>query len=91
MERDKWRHRGEREIQRGFLYGFGELGPWWSRAEAIGLGGRFSGAASCAESRDVSGCVGGVRVRSENGRAQKGRGRFGSWLGCHSASRGWAE
>jgi hypothetical protein len=75
----------------GVLYGFGELGPWWSRAEAIGLGGRFSGAALYAECRGLGGAVGGALVWSQTGRLQRSRGRFGSWLGRHSASRGWAE
>jgi hypothetical protein len=31
---------GEHGGARGVLYGGGELGPWLSRVDAIGLGGR---------------------------------------------------
>jgi hypothetical protein len=57
----------------GVLYGCGELGPWWSRVGAIGLGGRFSGAALYAECSDVVVAVGGGTVRSGWSRVQFGR------------------
>jgi hypothetical protein len=61
--------------------GKGELGLRWVASSAIGQRWRCSWTVSCAESRDVSGCVGGVRVRSEDGRVQSGAGRFQSWRG----------
>jgi hypothetical protein len=73
------------------LYSGCELGPWWSRVDAIGLGGRCFWTALYAEFSDVVAAVGGALVRSQTGRFQRSRSRFGSWLGCHSASRGWAE
>jgi hypothetical protein len=64
---------GSTRDQKRVLYGCGELRPRWSRAKAIGLGGRWSGAALYAESRCVGRCVGGFLVRSENVRVQSGR------------------
>jgi hypothetical protein len=61
---------GEHGGARGVLYGGGELGPRWSRVDAIGLGGRCSGAALYAECSEVSSCVGGVLVWSENSQIQ---------------------
>jgi hypothetical protein len=72
----------------GVLYGFGELGPWWSRAEAIGLGGRFSGAALCARCRGVVDFVGGRGVWSGRVRFQSGCGRKQAWLGRTCARGG---
>jgi hypothetical protein len=57
----------------GVLYSGSELGPWWSRVDAIGLGGRCFWTASCAESRVANGGVGGALVWSEFGRIQSGR------------------
>jgi hypothetical protein len=54
---------GEREGS-WFLYCCGELGSWWTRADAVGHAGRCSGAALCAESSGVGVAVDGVAVRS---------------------------
>jgi hypothetical protein len=53
---------GGDERVRGFLYGCGELGPRWSRVDAIGLGGRRSGAVLYAESSGVGVAVDGETV-----------------------------
>jgi hypothetical protein len=74
----------------GVLYGCGELRPRWSRAEAIGLGGRWSGAALYAESRGVGSCVGGFLVRSENDRVQSELGHFQARWGLRWARGYWA-
>jgi hypothetical protein len=55
---------GGNERVQGFLYCCGELGPRWSREDAIGLAGRCSGAVLCAEFSVVGGAVGGETVRS---------------------------
>jgi hypothetical protein len=68
----------------GFLYGGGELGPRWSRVNAIGLGGRCSGAALYAECSEVVVAVGGGTVRSGRPRVQTGR-------DCKQARRGRSE
>jgi hypothetical protein len=62
---------GDKRVQ-GFLYGCGELGPRWSRVEAIGLGGRRSGAVLYAESSSVGVAVGGETVWTEWPRVQFG-------------------
>jgi hypothetical protein len=54
---------GNERIQ-GFLYRYGELGPRWSRVDAIGIGGRYSGVVLYAESSGVGVAVGGETVRS---------------------------
>jgi hypothetical protein len=47
-----------------------ELSLGWIPLDAIGRRGRCFWTASCTESRDVSSCVGGVLVRSDDGRFQ---------------------
>jgi hypothetical protein len=71
--------------------GRGVLGLWWVASDAIGRRGRFPWTALWSECRGLGGIVGGVLVRSQAGRFQRGSGRFGSWRGRHSAPRGWAE
>jgi hypothetical protein len=53
---------GGNERVQEFLYGCGELGPRWSRVDAIGLGGRRSGVVLYAESSGVVVAVGGETV-----------------------------
>jgi hypothetical protein len=53
---------GENKRVQRFLYGCGELGPRWSLVDAIGLGGRRSGAVLYAESSGVVVAVGGETV-----------------------------
>jgi hypothetical protein len=47
-----------------------ELSLGWIPLDVIGRRGRCFWTASCAESRDVRSCVGGVLVRSNDGRFQ---------------------
>jgi hypothetical protein len=53
---------GGNERVQEFLYGCGELGPRWSRVDAIGLGGRRFGAVLYAESSGVVVAIGGEMV-----------------------------
>jgi hypothetical protein len=53
---------GGNQWVQGSLYDCGELGPRWSRVDAIGLGGRRSGAVLYAESSGVGVAVGGETV-----------------------------
>jgi hypothetical protein len=64
---------GGSEKTQGFLYCCGELGPRWSRVDAIGLAGRCSGAVLCAEFSGVGVAVGGEMVRSGWSWVQLGR------------------
>jgi hypothetical protein len=64
---------GENEGVQGFLFGCCELGPRWSRVDAIGLGGRCSGAALYAESSSGVVAVGGEAVWTGRPRVQIGR------------------
>jgi hypothetical protein len=64
---------GGNEKGLGCLYYCGELGPRWSRVDAIGRVGRCSGAVSCTEFSGVGGAVGGETVRSGWSRVQFGR------------------
>jgi hypothetical protein len=68
-----------------------ELGLGWFPLDAIGRRGQCFRMASCAESRDVSSCIGGVLVRSENGRFQWLSRENGVRLGHCGAPRGWAR
>jgi hypothetical protein len=63
----------ENEGVQGFLFGCRELGPRWSRVDAIGLGGRRSGAALYAESSGEVVAVGGGTVWTGQPRVQTGR------------------
>jgi hypothetical protein len=69
----------------GVLYGCGELGPRWSRVEAIGLGGRFSGATLYAECSDVVVAIGGGSVWSRLGLIQSGHARTQARPGGYGA------
>jgi hypothetical protein len=71
--------------------GRGVLGLCWVASDVIGWRGRFPWTALWSECRGLGGIVGGMLVWSQAGRFQRGSGRFGSWQGCHSAPRGWAE
>jgi hypothetical protein len=62
VERGKWATVKRTKGSRGFLFGYHELGPRWSRVDAIGLGGRRSGAALYAESSGEVVAVGGGMV-----------------------------
>jgi hypothetical protein len=64
---------GGNEKVQGFLYCCRELGPRWSRVDAIGLAGQCSGAVLCAEFSGVGVAVGGKTVRSVWSRVQFGR------------------
>jgi hypothetical protein len=60
---------GSRELPRYIFRGRG-LGLGWFHLDAIGRQGRCFWTAPCAEFREVSSCVGGVLVWSENGQFQ---------------------
>jgi hypothetical protein len=64
---------GGNERVQGFLYHCGELGPRWSRVDAIGLDGQCSRAVLYAESSGVGVAVGGEMVWSGWPRVQFGR------------------
>jgi hypothetical protein len=68
--------------------GRGVPGLWWVTSDAIGRRGWFPWTALWAECRGLGGGVSGMLVRSQAGHFQRGSGRFGSWRGRHSASRG---
>jgi hypothetical protein len=59
---DEWATGGGFQRGAGVLYRSGELGPRWSRVDAIGLGGRRSGAVLYAASSGVVVAIGGVTV-----------------------------
>jgi hypothetical protein len=63
---------GGNERVQGSLYRCGELGPRWSRVDAIGLGGRRSRAVLYAESSGVGVAIGGETVWTGGPRVQFG-------------------
>jgi hypothetical protein len=73
VERGKWATVKRTKGSRGFLFGCRELGPRWSRVDAIGLGGRRFGAALYAESSGEVVAVSGGTVWTGRPRVQTGR------------------